>query len=52
LTAEEARQATDERTRLFWKVEETGKVAVQLRLESMGRMLEISSINSDEREGP
>jgi hypothetical protein len=32
-----AEQAAEERTLLFLKVEETGKVVAQLRLEAMGR---------------
>jgi hypothetical protein len=42
-----AEQAAEERTLLFCKVEETGKVVAQLRLEAMGVELESSSTDYD-----
>jgi hypothetical protein len=45
-----AAQAGDERDLLFRKVEETWKVVAQLRLEAMGKDLEVSPGDSDGRE--
>jgi hypothetical protein len=47
LAAIVAEQAAEERTLLFCKVEETGKVVAQLRLEAKGVELESSSTDSD-----